>query len=149
MADPMPASEFVLRSRRVATPEGLRPADVRVNGGRIASVDPHGETPPGVPVEDAGDDCVLPGLVDTHVHVNEPGRTHWEGFRTATAAAAAGGITTLVDMPLNSIPPTTTREGWFAKIDAAAGGCSVNVGFWGGLVPGNENALAVLRAAGA
>ena len=149
MADPMAASEFVLRSRRVATPQGLRPADVRVNGRRIAALEPHGETPPGVPVEDAGDDCVLPGLVDTHVHVNEPGRTHWEGFRTATAAAAAGGITTLVDMPLNSIPPTTTREGWFAKIDAAAGGCSVNVGFWGGLVPGNRNALAVLRAAGA
>ncbi len=145
----MTASEFVLRSRRVVTPEGMRPADVRVKGGRIAAVDPHGATPPGVPVEDAGNDCILPGLVDTHVHVNEPGRTHWEGFRTATAAAAAGGITTVVDMPLNSVPPTTTRDGWLAKIDAAAGACSVGVGFWGGVVPGNTHELAGLRAAGA
>ncbi|MCA1582796.1 MAG: allantoinase AllB [Acidobacteria bacterium] len=140
--------DFVLRSRRVATPEGLRPAGIRVAGGRILSVDSHAAADEGVNVEDAGDALVLPGLVDTHVHVNEPGRTHWEGFETATAAAAAGGITTVIDMPLNAIPPTTTREGWFAKIDAAAGRCSVDVGFWGGLVPGNARELMGLRAAG-
>ncbi|MEO8431029.1 MAG: allantoinase AllB [Acidobacteriota bacterium] len=145
----MTSSEFVLRSRRVATPEGVRAANVRVRGGHIAAVEPYGAPPPGVPMEDAGDLCVLPGLVDTHVHVNEPGRTHWEGFRTATAAAAAGGITTLVDMPLNSVPPTTTREGWLAKIGAAAGSCSVAVGFWGGVVPGNGEEIARLSAAGA
>ncbi|MDQ2870930.1 MAG: allantoinase AllB, partial [Acidobacteriota bacterium] len=130
-------------------PEGLRPAGVRVAGGRIVSVDPYDAPDDGFTVEDAGDGLVFPGLVDTHVHVNEPGRTHWEGFETATAAAAAGGITTVIDMPLNAIPPTTTREGWFAKIDAAAGRCSVDVGFWGGLVPGNAAELAGLRAAGA
>ncbi len=142
-------SEFVLKSRRVATPEGFRPAAVRVAGGRIVSVDPYESPDSGSPVEDLADAFLLPGLVDTHVHVNEPGRTHWEGFETATAAAAAGGITTLIDMPLNSIPPTTTRGGWLAKIDAAAGRCSVDVGFWGGLVPGNRAELVGLRAAGA
>ena len=141
--------DFVLKGRRVATPEGVRPAAVRVAGGRIVSVGPYEGSHSGMPVEDLADALLLPGLVDTHVHVNEPGRTHWEGFETATAAAAAGGITTVIDMPLNSIPPTTTRAGWLAKIDAAAGRCSVDVGFWGGLVPGNRAELAGLRAAGA
>ncbi|MEP6800747.1 MAG: allantoinase AllB [Acidobacteriota bacterium] len=141
--------DFVLKSRRVATPEGLRPAAVRVAGGRIVSVDPYEGPDSGIPVEDLADAFLLPGLVDTHVHVNEPGRTHWEGFETATSAAAAGGITTLIDMPLNSIPPTTTRGGWLAKIDAAAGRCSVDVGFWSGLVPGNRVEIAGLRAVGA
>jgi len=80
---------------------------------------------------------VLPGLVDTHVHINEPGRTEWEGFHTATRAAAAGGVTTLVDMPLNSTPATTSVEGFRAKLAAARGQCQVDVGFWGGVVPGN------------
>ena len=141
--------DFVLRGRRVATPEGVRPAAVRVAGGRIVSVGPYEGPHSGIPVEDLADALLLPGLVDTHVHVNEPGRTHWEGFETATAAAAAGGITTVIDMPLNSIPPTTTRAGWLAKIDAAAGRCSVDVGFWGGLVPGNRAELTGLRAVGA
>ncbi|MEO8189706.1 MAG: allantoinase AllB [Acidobacteriota bacterium] len=145
----MTASDFVLKGRRVATPDGVRPAAVRVSGGRIVSVDPYDSARSGPAVEDLGDAVLLPGLVDTHVHVNEPGRTHWEGFETATAAAAAGGITTVIDMPLNSIPPTTTRAGWLAKIDAAAGRCSVDVGFWGGLVPGNSAELAGLRSAGA
>ncbi len=145
----MTASDFLLKGRRVATPDGVRPAAVRVSGGRIVSVGSYDSAPSGVSVEDLGDAVLLPGLVDTHVHVNEPGRTHWEGFETATAAAAAGGITTVIDMPLNSIPPTTTRAGWLAKIDAAAGRCSVDVGFWGGLVPGNSAELAGLRSAGA
>jgi allantoinase len=86
----------------------------------------------------------MPGLVDAHVHINEPGRTEWEGFFTATRAAAAGGVTTLVDMPLNSIPPTTTAEGLRAKIETAREQCSVDVGFWGGVVPGNTSELAAL-----
>jgi allantoinase len=108
--------------------------------------------------EDVPDDCelievdeaslVMAGLVDTHVHINEPGRTEWEGFATATRAAAAGGVTTLVDMPLNSIPPTTTVAGLREKLAAANGKCSVDVGFWGGVVPGNTGELAALSAAG-
>ena len=90
---------------------------------------------------DAGDAVVMPGLVDAHVHVNEPGRTDWEGYATATRAAAAGGVTTIVDMPLNSIPPTTTRAGFAEKLRAAAGQCQVDVAFWGGVVPGNTAEL--------
>src|SRR6185436_9248667 len=91
---------------------------------------------------------VMAGLVDTHVHINDPGRTAWEGFATATRAAAAGGVTTLVDMPLNSIPPTTTRTGLAAKLEAAQGQCSVDVAFWGGVVPGNTSELQPLLNAG-
>ncbi len=97
---------------------------------------------------DAGDLVVLPGLVDTHVHINDPGRADWEGFEHATRAAAAGGVTTLVDMPLNSIPSTTTVEAFEAKLRAASGRCHVDVGFWGGVVPGNTAALEPLAAAG-
>ncbi|MBA3452666.1 MAG: allantoinase AllB, partial [Deltaproteobacteria bacterium] len=99
-------------------------------------------------LEDLGELVVLPGIVDTHVHLNEPGRTEWEGFATATRAAAIGGVTTLVDMPLNSIPPTTTREAFAAKRAAARGQCAVDVGFWGGVVPGNAGELAGLVADG-
>jgi allantoinase len=97
---------------------------------------------------DAGTAVVLPGLVDTHVHINDPGRADWEGFETATLAAAAGGITTLVDMPLNSIPATTTVAGLEAKRRAAAGHCHVDVGFWGGVVPGNARDIEPLARAG-
>jgi allantoinase len=90
----------------------------------------------------------MPGLVDTHVHINQPGRTNWEGFRTATLAAAAGGVTMLVDMPLNSIPPTTTVTGFKSKLEAARGDCHVDIGFWGGVVPGNTSELAGLVEAG-
>jgi len=146
-------SSFVLRSRRVLTPEGLRPASILIRAGRIRSLGEHGDgqDPPGAPdlsVVDVGNAVVFPGLVDTHVHVNAPGRAHWEGFETATAAAAAGGITSIVDMPLNSIPPTTTVSGLREKLEAAAGRISVDVGFWGGVVPGNEGDLAALRAVG-
>ena len=146
-------SSFVLRSRRVLTPDGLRSAFILIRSGRIESLDEHGDgqDPPGardLPIVDAGNAVVFPGLVDTHVHVNDPGRAHWEGFETATAAAAAGGITAIVDMPLNSIPPTTTVSGLREKLEAAAGRISVDVGFWGGVVPGNEADLADLRLAG-
>ncbi len=132
-----PASIRAVRSRRVVTAGGVRPATVWLASGRIAAVGPWEDAPPGPGLLDAGDLVVSPGLVDVHVHVNEPGRTEWEGFETATRAAAAGGVTTIVDMPLNSVPATTTAAALEAKRTAAGGKCRVDVGFWGGLVPGN------------
>lgn len=137
-------TDLVVRGRRVVTPGGVVPASILIQDGRIVAVGEWGGLPAGVPAIDAGDAVVMPGLVDTHVHVNEPGRTDWEGFETATRAAAAGGITTLVDMPLNSIPATTTREALQVKIEAARGKCRVDVGFWGGVVPGNSEEIAGL-----
>ncbi|MEU5834879.1 allantoinase AllB [Streptomyces diacarni] len=141
---------LVLRSRRVLTPEGERPATVTVNGaGRIEDVLGYdAEVPPGVALEDVGDDALLPGLVDTHVHVNDPGRAEWEGFWTATRAAAAGGITTLVDMPLNSLPPTTTAGNLRTKREVAEPKAHIDVGFWGGAIPGNVADLRPLHDAG-
>ena len=133
---------LVVRSRRVVTPEQVAPAAIHVRGGTIERVAAWDDVPAGSVLEDLGDLAVLPGIVDTHVHLNEPGRTEWEGFATATRAAAIGGVTTLVDMPLNSIPPTTTREAFAAKRAAARGQCAVDVGFWGGVVPGNAGELA-------
>jgi allantoinase len=149
-----PASpELLVRARRVVTPDGPVPALIAVTGGTIGGVLPYDADPatlfPGVPVAALADDEVLlPGLVDSHVHVNEPGRTEWEGFATATLAAAAGGITTIVDMPLNSLPPTTDAAALERKRAAAAGQCLVDVGFWGGAVPDNDAALAGLHDAG-
>jgi allantoinase len=136
--------ELVVRSRRVVLPEGERPAAVRVRDGRIVAIEPY-HTHAG---EDLGDVALLPGLVDTHVHVNEPGRTDWEGFATATRAAAAGGVTTILDMPLNSVPPTVSVAALAAKRAAAEGQCHVDVGFWGGAVPGNAAELPALHEAG-
>lgn len=141
--------ELVLRSTRVITPEGPRPASVTVSGGTITAVLPHdAPVPPGARLEDVGDCAVIPGLVDTHVHVNDPGRTHWEGFWTATRAAAAGGITTLVDMPLNSLPPTTTVDHLRVKQEVAADKAHIDVGFWGGALPDNTADLRPLHDAG-
>ncbi len=140
---------LVIRGRRVATENAVSPASVHITQGRIVRVAGFDEIPPGVEIVEAGEDSiVMPGLVDTHVHVNEPGRTDWEGFETATRAAAVGGVTTIVDMPLNSIPATTTLEALYAKLDAARGQLYVDVGFWGGVVPGNTNELAKLWNAG-
>ncbi|MEV6314408.1 allantoinase AllB [Streptomyces sp. NPDC051776] len=145
----MSEAGLVLRSTRAITPEGTRPADVVVTGGTIAAVLPYRTEPPaGARVEDVGDDVLLPGLVDTHVHVNDPGRAEWEGFASATRAAAAGGVTTLVDMPLNSIPPTTTARSLELKRSVARGRTHIDVGFWGGAVPGNVKDLAPLHDAG-
>jgi allantoinase len=142
-------AELVLRSRRVVTPEGTRPAAVAVAGGTITAVLPYdADVPAGTRREDFGDDVLLPGLVDTHVHVNDPGRSEWEGFWTATRAAAAGGITTVVDMPLNSLPPTTTVGHLRTKKEAAAGKAHIDVGFWGGALPDNVKDLRPLHDAG-
>ncbi|MET7872313.1 allantoinase AllB [Streptomyces cyaneofuscatus] len=144
-----PDVNLVLRSTRVVTPEGTRPATVAVAGGTIDAVLPYDtEVPAGARLEDFGDDVLLPGLVDTHVHVNDPGRTEWEGFWTATRAAAAGGITTLLDMPLNSLPPTTTVENLRIKQQVAAPKAHVDTGFWGGALPSNVKDLRPLYEAG-
>ena len=141
-------SSLIVRSRRVVTPGGVGPASVHIAGGKIAGVSSFEEIPANATVFEAGDAVVMPGLVDTHVHINEPGRTEWEGFRSATRAAAAGGVTTLIEMPLNSIPATTTEGAFRAKKEAARGQCWVDAGFWGGVVPGNTRELHPLAAAG-
>src|SRR5213082_1413541 len=123
----MPSPDAVVRGQIVVTPDGVGPASVHIGGGRVVALRPFDEVPAGVRVEEAGDSVLLPGLVDSHVHVNEPGRTDWEGFSTATRAAAAGGVTCIVDMPLNSVPPTTTVEGFRRKLEAARGKCHVDV----------------------
>lgn len=140
----------IVRGTRVVLPGGTRPACIYVTpAGSILDIgDYNDEIPPGVHVVDAREHVILPGLVDTHVHINEPGRTEWEGFAHATRAAAAGGVTTVIDMPLNSVPSTTTVRALEAKRLAAARQCHVDVGFWGGLVPGNVEDLAPLACAG-
>lgn len=141
--------DLLVSSRRVLTPEGVRPGTVVVDDGRITAVLDDGASLPHARMLEELDDLVLmPGLVDSHVHVNEPGRTHWEGFATATRAAALGGVTTIVDMPLNSLPPTTDVAALEAKRHAARGQIAVDVAMWGGAVPGNAAQLAALHAAG-
>jgi allantoinase len=136
------------RSTRVLTPEGLRPAALVVEGEHIASVQNWNDVPPSAVLYDFGDHVLLPGLLDTHVHINEPGRTDWEGFSTATRAAASGGVTTLVDMPLNCIPETIDVDPLEAKRAAAKGKAWVDWAAWGGVVRGNSESLPALAAAG-
>ncbi|MCO7222389.1 allantoinase AllB [Klenkia sp. PcliD-1-E] len=140
-------STTVVRARRVVLPGGEQAAAVHVVAGRVTAVTAFDDAPADA-VTLAEDEVLLPGLVDSHVHVNEPGRTEWEGFASATRAAAAGGITTVVDMPLNSIPPTTTLDGLVTKRAAAAGQVSVDVAFWGGAVPRNTAELRPMLDAG-
>src|SRR5262245_36428134 len=140
--------DLVVRSRRVVTARETRAAAIHVRGGKIVGVLPFDHVPEGCPLDDWADTVVMPGAVDTHVHLNEPGRTEWEGVETGTRAAAAGGITTLLDMPLNSVPATTTVAALEAKRRAAAAKCSVDVGFLGGVVPGNAKDLPALVEAG-
>ena len=137
----------ILRSRRVVLPDGVRWTSRSATGGSRQSLTAHTRRTTSLASSTRGDLVVLPGLVDSHVHVNEPGRTDWEGF-AATRAAAAGGVTTIVDMPLNSIPATTSVEALDTKRRAAAGECHVDVAFWGGVVPGNMDHLEPLAAAG-
>jgi allantoinase len=136
---------MILRSRRVVAPDGVRAATVHIDGERIERIGDYSD-PADV---DYGDLVIMPGLVDSHVHVNEPGRTEWEGFESATRAAAAGGVTTIVDMPLNSIPPTTSVEALRAKFEAMRGKCWVDVGLWGGAVPENAAQLQPMLREGA
>lgn len=135
-------------SRRVVTPDGIRPASILVEDGRIQDVVTPERTPAQAKNLDFGHLAILPGLVDSHVHINEPGRTEWEGFATATRAAAAGGYTLLVDMPLNCLPATTTVAALQAKRQAAHGQCQVDWASWGGVVPGNNTDIAALASEG-
>ena len=145
---------MILRSTRVVLPDAVRPASIHIQDGVIARIgsfeeSDDGPATPKLAGHRASEGWVIsPGLVDTHVHVNEPGRTEWEGFDTATRAAAAGGITTIVDMPLNAVPSTTSVEGLEAKQAAARGRVHVDVAFWGGVVPGNADELDALVDAG-
>jgi allantoinase len=145
----MKSAVLILKSQRVVQPSGMGPAAIVVRDGVIREILDYDATPPRSEVFDAGDSVVMPGLVDTHVHINEPGRTEWEGFESATRAAAAGGVTTLIEMPLNSIPATTSAEAYREKIAAAQGKLWVDAGFWGGVVPGNARELRALHDAGA
>lgn len=138
---------FALRSRRILSPEGEVEGTLVIRNGLIESLLAFDETPE-CPVEDLGERILMSGLVDSHVHINEPGRTDWEGFDTATQAAAAGGITTLVDMPLNCIPVTTTRSALEEKLNAVAGKLWVDCGFWGGVIPDSIQDLDELLEAG-
>lgn len=138
----------VYTSRRVVTPEGVRPASVLVDGEKTRGVVPPGEVPADVEQEDFGQAVLLPGLVDSHVHINDPGRTEWEGFATATKAAAAGGYTMLVDMPLNCVPSTTNVSAFEDKRSAAQGQCRVDWAAWGGVVRGNDKEIESLARAG-
>jgi len=135
-------------SQRVVVADGVRPAAILVQGERIEAVVSHAEIPFGSNIHDFGNAAILPGLVDSHVHINDPGRSDWEGFETATRAAAAGGFTALVDMPLNCIPSTTTVEGLQQKRAAAQGKCRVDWAAWGGVVKGSREDIEPLAAAG-
>ena len=140
-----PIHQLVIRAKRAVFPDGIRPAVVVVDDERITALLEDGaavEAREEIVVPD--DQVLMPGLVDSHVHVNEPGRTPWEGYESATRAGLAGGITTILDMPLNSSPPTTTVANLGAKEEAAQGKLSVDVGFWGGAVPGNIDQMAPL-----
>jgi allantoinase len=136
------------RSRRVVTPEGVRPAAIIVDGEKILEVAPIDRAPSGARIHDFGDAAILPGLIDSHVHINEPGRTEWEGFETATRAAAAGGYTMLVDMPLNCIPSTSDVAALELKRAAAQGKCRVDWAAWGSVVADNQEHIEPLAAAG-
>ncbi|HEV3203695.1 MAG TPA: allantoinase AllB [Gemmataceae bacterium] len=143
-----PSPIWALKTNYLVSPQGIREGVVLIEGEKIAGIVAADEVPEDVPLEDVGDCWILPGLVDTHVHINEPGRTEWEGFASATRAAAAGGITTLVDMPLNSSPVTTTRPALKQKLAAARNQLTVDCGFYGGIIPGNTPAIEGLLAEG-
>jgi allantoinase len=145
---PTATDDLIVRGKRVVTPDGERAAAIHVRGGVVTALTEFNEVPSRVAIHEAGDLVVMPGIVDTHVHIDEPGRTEWEGFSSATRAAAAGGVTTSVEMPLNSIPSTTSAGAFREKLAATAGKLWVDAGFWGGLVPGNIAELRPLWEAG-
>src|SRR5271170_5375468 len=135
-------------SHRIVTPDGIRSGAILVREGKISGIVPGDQVPRDAEAHDFGEAAILPGLVDSHVHINAPGRTEWEGFETATRAAAAGGYTMLVDMPLNCLPATTTVAALQAKRAAARGKCRVDWAAWGGVVSGNREHIEGLAAAG-
>jgi allantoinase len=141
-------ASVVVRGKRIVTSEGERAASIHIVDGIIAEISDFADLPENSNVYEAEENVVLPGLVDAHVHINEPGRAEWEGFATATRAAAAGGVTTLIEMPLNSVPATTKVEGFQQKIASTQEKLSVDVGFWGGVVPGNAGEIRHLWEAG-
>lgn len=143
----MSVVDLIIRGPKVVLPDTIAPRSIHVRDGKIVAVTDYDQVASDCEVIDV-DSVIMPGLVDTHVHVNSPGRTEWEGFQTATTAAAAGGVTTLIDMPLNSIPPTTTLAGFNTKLETARNNCFIDVGFWGGVVPGNTGELARMFEAG-
>ena len=145
----MALPDLVVTSRRAVLPDGVSDAAVVVHSGRIAAVVPSKKAPDAANRVDLGDVALLPGVVESHAHLNEPGREAWEGFETGTEAALAGGITTIVDMPLNSIPATTTRKALELKARTAAGRCRTDYAFWGGVVPGNAGELEPMLDLGA
>src|SRR5687768_15444733 len=130
-----------IKGKNICTPEGIREGFVSIQNGLISGFSTELSPSLSRTAIDLGDSLLMPGLLDPHVHLNEPGRTDWEGFASGTRSAAAGGITTLVDMPLNSSPVTTTAEAFDKKAAAASGQLQVDCGFWGGLVPGNEKEI--------
>jgi allantoinase len=140
--------DLIIRADRIVTDSGISAGSVSVRDGVIVGVGALDDGDAELVVELAADEVLMPGLVDTHVHINEPGRSEWEGFATATRAAGAGGVTTLVDMPLNSVPPTIDIDALDAKRRSAAGQCAVDVGFWGGAVPSSLGRLRPLWDAG-
>jgi allantoinase len=145
----MTLPDLIIRGPRVVLRDTIGPQSVHIRDGKIVAVTDYDQSAFDCEVIEVDEDSVImPGLVDTHVHVNSPGRTEWEGFQTATRAAAAGGVTTLIDMPLNSIPPTTTLAGFETKLETARNDCFIDVGFWGGVVPENTNELAKMFEAG-
>ncbi len=146
---PISKPRRVVRSRHVVTPEGVRPATLWLSEGRIERVAAYEETPFDRPLEDFDDMVISPGVIDAHVHINEPGRTDWEGFEMATRAAAAGGLTMLAEMPLNASPVVTTLSAWHEKVAATEGKLRVDCGFYGGLVPGNIDQIEPMLDAGA
>src|ERR1700692_2666543 len=135
-------------SRRVVTTEGIRAAGVLVEGEVIREIVTLAQVPPEAKIVDFGDAAILPGLIDAHVHINDPGRTEWEGFETATRAAAAGGFTCVVDMPLNCVPATTSVDALEAKRAAAKGQCWVDWAGWGEIVADNQQGIINLAGAG-
>ncbi len=134
---------LVVRSQNVilSSQHTAMPLALVVRDGRVAEIGAWDQVPHGSTLVDVGESVLMPGIVDTHAHINEPGRTEWEGFVTATKAAAAGGITTIIDMPLNSLPPTTTLAALGIKSENARGKCAIDYGFWGGVIPGNAGEL--------
>jgi allantoinase len=140
--------DLIVRGKTVVTPAGESASAIHIRSGVIVAVTRFDDVPPGVPIHEAADSVVMPGLVDTHVHINEPGRTEWEGFSSATRSAAVGGVTTIIEMPLNSIPAVTNPAAYREKLAAALGKLTVDVGFWGGVVPGNADSLVPLWDAG-